>query len=170
MSARELRPYQFSLKSLFWIGLYVVVLAKSCTMMVALGFTSESIAWTVFLFHWTGAILAHLACSIWAWSWLRGQSTAARPEDDLTRRFWASLAWGTVPLLMWLASLRPPADRDLIVIGSIVSVHFLPLVLTTHLPYLFGLQTLSAAPLRAMRLFSLLAYLLPVLAGVALLF
>ena len=165
IAAHDREWYQFSLKALLWVVVFFCVFAKVCTGLYMLGMEGSHLSRLVFLFAWTGVILAHLALSAWGWQRLR-KIPADEPVlfREYRRRFWAAFAWGIWPLALWVVTLSIPGRPGYTWVLFAVGAHLIPLALVSHLPYVLGLRARGDAPVRAMRLAGLIGILFPVFA------
>jgi hypothetical protein len=177
--ARDRPWYQFSLKAMVLATVYFAVLGKVCTVLYAFRLKGSPVWLLVFYFSWTALILARLVFTLWAWWLLRKLSTAAgatarrdllddprAPLESKERRwrFRIALAWGTVPLVLWIAFTAPLGwNEERITIFCIVLLHFLPLMLINSTDYLLRQRRKDYVPLRAMRLCSIAGFMLPAL-------
>ena len=136
--------------------------------------------WLVgFAFTWTGLILGQIALGLWAW-WSLGQWRAPAgsapggdfPADPLAParrkerrwRFRIAFAWGLVPLVLWVSFTAGLCRGDeWMIVLSIVLLHFLPLMLIDGIRYLVWQRRKDDAPVRAMRLAGIAAFMLPAL-------
>jgi len=175
------RPFQFSLRTLLWITAYCCVLAQTCTVLHRYWLKGLPVWLLVFFFTWTAAVLAQLAFSIWGGFWLRKMRAAGSaqtvgftvadlhgPDEpyERGRRFWAASAWGAMALVLWMTFaatlvIQRGNQEEWIGLFGLIALHFLPLVLVSHLPYVFGSKRKADPPLRAMRWSSITALLLP---------
>jgi len=174
------RPFQFSLKTLLWITAYCCVLAQTCTALHRYWLKGLPVWLLVFFFTWTAGVLAQLAFSIWGYFWLRKMRAAGSaqtggftvgdlhgPDEpyERGRRFWAAFAWGAMALVLWMTFAATlviqPSNQELMGLFGLIALHFLPLVLVSHLPYVFGSKRKTDPPLRAMRWSSITALVIP---------
>ena len=172
------RPrYQFTLKSMLLATAYFAVLGKVCTVLYVFRL-KRAPPWLIgFSFTWTGLILAHLALGLGAWWSLRKLRTAGGsplagdfPGDPLERvkhkerrwRFRVAVAWGLVPWTLWISfAAGLGRGNEWMIVLSIILLHFLPLMLIDAIRYLFWQRRKDDAPVRAMRLAGIAAFLLP---------
>jgi hypothetical protein len=173
------RPqYQFTLKSMLLATAYFAVLGKVCTVLYVLRLKRAPLWLTGFSFTWTGLVLANLAFGLWAW-WSLKKWPAAKaaldgdlPSDPLEPvrrkerrwRFRIAFAWGLVPLVLWISFTAALGRGDeWMVVLSIILLHFLPLMLIDAIRYLVWQRRKDDAPVRAMRLAGIAAFMLPAL-------
>jgi hypothetical protein len=168
------RPFQYSLRTLLGVTTYCCVVASVCSVLYTYWLKGLPVWLLVFFFTWTAVIVAQLAFSLWGWLWLRkmraggcvqtGRSTAGDsggPDEhrERRRRFWAAFAWGMMALAMWMtfaaALVSQRGEQEWVGTFGLIALHFLPLALVSHLPYVFGSKRKGNAPLRAMRLTSI---------------
>ena len=154
--------YQFSLKTLLWVVVYFCVLAKVCTGLYMLGMEGSSVSRLVFLFSWTGVILAHLAFSVWGWLRLRKiRADESAQFREYRHRFWVAFSWGIWPLALWLSALTISGNSDFVWGQLAIAAHLIPLALVCHLPYVLGFRGRGDGPVWAMRLAGLIGIVFP---------
>jgi hypothetical protein len=173
------RPrFQFTLKSMLLVTAYFAVLGKACTMLYVFRLKGAPLELIVFSFTWTGLMLTHLTAGIWAWWSLRklradrgspfAEDFFADPLERARRkerrwRFRIAVAWGLVPWMVWIPFLATLGrrDNDWMILLGIIFLHFLPLMLIDAIRYIFWQRRKDDAPVRAMRLAGIAAFMLP---------
>jgi hypothetical protein len=172
------RPwYQFSLKTMLLVTADCAVLGKVCTVLYFFRLKRAPLWLAGFHFAWTGLVLANVAFGLWAWWSLRKSPAAQRSRfagdatsDPLERvkrkarrwRFRGAVAWGLVPLVLWISFTAALGRGDeWMIVLSIVLVHFLPLMLIDAVRYLVCQRRKDDVPVRAMRLAGIAAFMLP---------
>lgn len=170
------RPwYQFSLRTMVLVTVYFAVLGKVCTVLHHYRLKDAPGWLAVFLYAWTAVILAQLALTISARWQLRKWWATAEPtdllDDPLKRvrskerrwRFRIALAWGMVPLVLWMAFLPTLGrrDGDWLAVFCIILLHFLPLLLIDAVRYLVRRRRQDPGPVQAMRLAGIAGFMFP---------
>lgn len=102
--ARDRRRWQFSLKTMFLITIYVAVVGSVCTMLNWFWPEGLPLWLKAFFFAWTAAVVAQLASCLWGWWWLWGiPAVVAQLVSCVCGRWWPSRI---------LARKSPPLGDD----------------------------------------------------------
>ena len=155
---------------------YFAVVGKVCTVLYYYRLKDVPGWLATFHYTWTALILAQVALALRARWQLRelwaAPATAARFDDPrgfaeaqrLRWRFRIAVAWGMIPLLLWIA-FTPALGRDEVdwlEVFCLIVLHFLPLMLIDAVRYLLRQRRYDPAPVQAMRLAGIAGFLFPV--------
>ena len=185
--APDRRRWQFSLKTMFLITIYASVVGSVCTMLNWVWPEGLPLWLQVFFFAWTAAVVAQLASWLWGWWWLwRIPAGEGPPGDDPAgdppgpdsrhgqrRRFRTACVWAATALALWLtftatfvfksgSSLR--GDSGWMVVFCVVVLHLVPYSLVSYIQYARSSRAREEAPVKVMRLSSVVGFVLPAVA------
>ena len=186
--APDRRRWQFSLMTLLMITVYASVVGSVCTMLNWFWPGGLPLWLKVFYFTWTAAVVAQLASCVWGGWWLwripagedppPGEDPAGGlPESDWRRarrrRFRTACVWAGTALLLWLtftatfvfksgSSLR--GDSGWMVVFCVVVLHFVPYSLVSYIQYALSSRAGEEAPVKIMRLSTVVGFVLPAVA------
>jgi hypothetical protein len=188
LPARERRRWQFSLKTMFLITIYVAVVGSVCTMLNWYWPGGLPLWLKVFFFAWTAAVVAQLASCVWGWWWLHrlaggmGAPPGGDAGNDLSgadsrracrRRFRTACVWVGTAVVLWLTFTATfvfksrgglEGDSGWMVVFCVVVLHLVPYSLVSYIQYARKSRGREETPVKVMRLSSVVGFVLPAVA------
>ena len=186
--APDRRRWQFSLKTMFLITVYVSVVGSVCTMLHWFWPEGLPLWLKVFYFAWTAAVVAQVASCPWGGWWLytmpevegspfgddpAGTLSGADSRRACRRRFRTACIWVATALLLWLTFTATfvfksrsglEGGSGWMIVFCVVVLHVAPYSLVSYIQYARRSRGREETAVKLMRLSGMVGFVLPAVA------